>query len=129
MSPPPFRLTLPFTCGRATGRERGLTSGVTACSPGGHVDAGGRLRRPPLAGRDSARWLPLRFAAFSVDGFVRFLVHLPFAASLPDGRRMSTHHIGGARREDRVGAQDKHRLVREVAIQSLFVVEEVGPVL
>src|SRR5206468_8553531 len=27
------------------------------------------------------------------------------------------------------GAQDKHRLVREILIQSLFVVEEVGPLL
>src|SRR5207302_4956587 len=55
------------------------------------------------------------------------LVHLPFAASLPDGRRMSTRYISCARRRERVGAQDKHRLVREVLIQSLFVVEEVGP--
>ena len=57
------------------------------------------------------------------------LVHLPFAASLPDGRRMSTRYISCARRRERVGAQDKHRLVREVLIQSLFVVEEVGPLL
>src|SRR5438874_2222004 len=42
---------------------------------------------------------------------------------------MSTRYISCARRGHRVGAQDKHRLVREVAVQSFFVVEEVGPVL
>src|SRR2546428_3108843 len=42
---------------------------------------------------------------------------------------MSTRYIGCARRGERVDAQDKHRLVREVAIQSRLVVEEVGPVL
>src|SRR5919198_295008 len=58
-----------------------------------------------------------------------FLVRLPFAASLPDGRRMSAYDIGCASCGDRVGAQDQHRLVREVTIQSVFVVEEIGPVL
>src|SRR2546423_532296 len=42
---------------------------------------------------------------------------------------MSTRYISCARRGHRVGAQDKHCLVREVAVQSFFVVEEVGPVL
>src|SRR2546422_5709050 len=42
---------------------------------------------------------------------------------------MSTRYIGCARCDERVGAQDKHRLVREVVIQSVFVVEELGPVL
>src|SRR2546430_10307053 len=42
---------------------------------------------------------------------------------------MSTRYISCARRGHRVGAQDKHCLVREVAVQSFFVIEEVGPVL